>query len=234
MLVAIISDSHGNLTALDAVLEDLDRRGPYDEVLMGGDLAWGGPFPVECVERIRERGYRAVRGNTDQMIADAADGGDDPQARWTIEHLGQDNVAYLQGLPMRVDVDTGDPASTLALVHATPWSIYDTVRPGDTDDRFGEMLSSAGVPVLAYGHIHLQHQRAVDGGLVVAVGAIGLPFDGDQRAMYAVLELRDGTWSVDFRRVAYDVDRAVQQTLERGAPNASGFANSLRSAASPQ
>jgi predicted phosphodiesterase len=233
MRVAIISDSHGNLTALDAVLADLDARGPYDEVLMGGDIAWGGPYPKECIDRIRSRDCRAVAGNTDWMITDAADGGDDPMASWILERLDAGDVAYLKNLPLQVNVEAGSPETTLALVHATPWSVHPAVRPDDGDDRFAEMLQKADTRALAYGHIHLQHARKLDAGIVVAVGAIGRPFDGDQRAMYAVLTLDGDQWSAEFRRVAYDVDAAIQETVQSGVPNAEEFANSLRTARSP-
>jgi predicted phosphodiesterase len=233
MRVAIISDSHGNLTALDAVLADLDARGPYDEVLMGGDIAWGGPYPKECVDRIRLRGYRTVVGNTDRMITDAAGGADDPMASWILERLDAADVAYLKDLPLQVTVEAGSSDTTLALVHATPWSIHPAVRPEDGDERFAEMLRKAGTRALAYGHIHLQHARKLDGGIVVAVGAIGRPFDGDQRAMYTVLTLDGDQWSAEFRRVTYDVDSAIQETVQSGVPNAEEFAHSLRTARSP-
>ncbi len=74
MRIAIISDVHGNIHALDAVLADLDASGPYDEIVYGGDVAFNGAFPSECIDRMRERGYRAVRGNTDEFLVVMARG----------------------------------------------------------------------------------------------------------------------------------------------------------------
>ncbi|HET9015081.1 MAG TPA: metallophosphoesterase, partial [Thermomicrobiaceae bacterium] len=137
VLVAVISDVHGNLPALEAVLAELDATGPYDEIVMAGDFAFGGPFPAECVELIRRRGFRAVRGNTDEFIVELATAGRRPAYgaedhqrhgaaqqlidRWVVERLTPEQVDYLAELPLQVDVpDTRGEA--MAVVHATPWS----------------------------------------------------------------------------------------------------------------
>lgn len=232
MRIAIISDSHGNLSALDAVLEDLALNGPFDEVLMGGDVAYGGPFPRECIERIVDLGYRTVRGNTDQMIVDAASGTEDPHGRWVIEQLEQRHIAFLESLPVQVEVDV-EEGRTLGLVHATPWSIYDSVTPDLDDEAFERMLTEAGTDALAYGHIHLQHQRNLAQGMVVAVGSLGLPFDGDQRAMYTIIEASSRSWNVEFHRVNYDLQRAIREARESGSPNGEGFASTLETARRP-
>jgi predicted phosphodiesterase len=232
MRVAIISDSHGNLTALDAVLEDLDNTGPYDHVLMGGDVAYGGPFPAECIQRVRERNLPTVRGNTEQMIADAVSGRGDAHADWVLDQLGEDDLSFVQSLPVQHDLEI-DEHRTLGLVHATPWSIYDTVLPENSDVDFRRMLLESNTSLLAYGHIHLQHQRTVDNGYVVAIGSVGLPFDGDQRAMYTVIEAAAGGFNVDFRRLDYDVGRAIQAAKTQGGPNGEAFATNLSRAQRP-
>ena len=232
MRIAIISDSHGNLTALDAVLADLDRTGPYDAVLMGGDVAYGGPFPAECIDRIMERGYPAVRGNTDQMILDAVAGSGNPPSVWVVNQLREEHLSYLESLPVQTVLDTGQDRS-LGLVHATPWSIYDTIPPDGTDVDFRRMLLEANTSALAYGHIHLQHQRNVDNGLVVAVGSVGLPFDGDRRAMYTVIDAGAGGFNVDFRRLEYDVEKAIREAQASDGPNGEAFATNLTRAAHP-
>lgn len=232
MRIAIISDSHGNLTALDAVLDELDRTGPYDQILMGGDVAFGGPFPAECVQRIIDRAYPTVRGNTDQMIIDAAGGGGGAHANWVVEQLTDAHLAFLKSLPVQHNVPT-DAERTLGLVHATPWSIYDSIMPDSGDFEFRRMLSESETAMLAYGHIHLQHQRPVDKGLVVGVGSLGLPFDGDQRAMYTVIDSAARGVNVEFRRLAYDVEKAISEAKARGGPNGEAFATNLTRAKRP-
>jgi predicted phosphodiesterase len=230
--IAIISDSHGNLTALDAVLADLDRNGPFDEILMGGDAAYGGPYPRECVDRVIESGFRTVRGNTDQMIIDAVSGAEDPHGQWVVEQLEQRHIDFLNTLPIQVNVEPED-GPALGLVHATPWSIHKSVLPDCEDDVFERMLADAGTHALAYGHVHVQHQRNLPTGVVVAVGSLGLPFDGDQRAMYTVIELSSRSWNVEFRRVMYDVEKAIDEARNSGSPNGAAFARNLISASRP-
>jgi predicted phosphodiesterase len=232
MRIAIISDSHGNLTALDAVLAEVDRTGPYDAVLMGGDVAYGGPFPAECIDRIMERGLPAVRGNTDQMIMDAVSGSGDAHGDWVVDQLHDGHLNFLQSISVQYTVDIGQ-GRTLGLVHATPWSIYESFLPDSSDVDFRRMLHEAGTSALAYGHIHLQHQRSLDTGVVIGVGSVGLPFDGDRRAMFTVIDAAAGGLSVDFRRLEYDVEKAISEAKTRGGPNGETFATSLINAARP-
>lgn len=252
MRIALISDPHGNLRALDAVLAEVDQSGPWDEVIMGGDFALGGPMPGQCVDRIRARGWRAVRGNTDEFIVEVAtgssalvsiteerqrhgpvSGADDPRLVWTTGQLDQEQIEYLASLPLQIDID-GEQAGRLTIVHATPWSAHPAIRADASLATVQELFDRAnGASALAYGHIHVQYERDVDGRLLAAVGSIGLPFDGDQRAAFAELHTEDGRWQVTFRRVAYDVDSAIQDALSSGNPNGETFAQTLRTARPP-
>ncbi len=251
MRVAVISDTHGNLAALDAVLAEIDATGPYDLLVMGGDFAFGGPHPAECIDRIRERGIPAVRGNTDEFIVELATGGRIParvahesqrhtasepmlqRYRWAVDHLAADQIAYLAHLPLARAIPV--PAGrALTVVHATPWNAHDTVPESAAEELARRMLDQAGGQALAYGHIHVQYLRRVDGRLLAAVGSVGLPFDGDQRAAYAVFTLGEDGWSVEFRRVAYTVERAVADVLASGMPGAEAQAAILRTARPPR
>lgn len=232
MRIAIISDSHGNLAALDNVLEDLDQTGPYDAILMGGDVAYGGPYPAECIDRIMERGYPCVRGNTDQMIIDAVSGSGDPQADWVLNQLDEEHLNFLQSLPVQHNLELSNNR-TLGLVHATPWSIYDSILPGATDFDYRRMLKEANTNILCYGHIHLQHQRTLDTGTVVAVGSLGLPFDGDRRSMYTVIEVRRDGYQVEFRRLEYNIEPVIHAARTNGGPNGDAFVANVSNAVRP-
>ncbi len=243
MRIAMISDVHGNLYAFDAVLADVDATGPYDEVVYGGDLIFNGVFPSECIDRLRERGYRAVRGNTDEFVVEMARSGNyhtsvtsDVQRhtpplqsldRWAIERLTPDQIDYLAEWPLRIDIP-GPDGQTLTICHATPWSAHPPVFP-DADAATAEkMLDSAGTDAVAYGHIHVQYERDVQGKLLCSVGSVGAPFNGDPRAAYAVLTNGGDGWSVAFRRVAYDVDAAVAALLASSLPNKEVTAETTR------
>lgn len=245
MQVAVISDTHGNLPALDAVLAEIDATGPYDEIVMAGDFAFGGPFPAECIERIRERGIPAVRGNTDEFVVELATHGARPaqnveprqrhgpvqQAidQWVAEQLTAEQIDYLADLPLQVTIPD-QRGEAMTVVHATPWSAHPMIYEDAPEDLVREVLDATGGVVLAYGHIHLQYQRSLNGRLLVAVGSVGLPFDSDRRAAFAVFTSTVNGWSAEFRRVAYDVERTVEAALSRGVPNAENFAKVLRAA----
>ncbi len=243
MRIAMISDVHGNLHAFDAVLADVDASGPFDEVIYGGDLVFNGAFPSECVDRLRERGYRAVRGNTDEFLVEMALDGNyqtsvsnDAQRhtpalkeldRWALDRLSVDQIEYLAGFPLRIDVE-GPGGQRLTICHATPWSAHDTVLADADIQAARKVLDSVSAQAVAYGHIHVQYQRDVDGRLLCSVGSIGAPFDGDPRAAWAVLTNTGHGWNVEFRRTAYDTEAAAAAVLASTLPTREKSAGGIR------
>jgi hypothetical protein len=149
-----------------------------------------------------------------------------------VDQFEERHFEYLQLATVQYNVEIG-MGRTLGLVHATPWSIHESVMPDSSDDDFRRMLFEAGTNVLAYGHIHMQHQRTLDTGLVVAVGSLGLPFDGDRRAMYTVIDAAGGGSSIEFQRLDYDVEKAIAEAQRQGGPNGESFANTLINARRP-
>jgi predicted phosphodiesterase len=249
MRVAVISDTHGNLPALEAVLADIATLAP-DAVVMAGDFAFGGPWPAECIDTIRARGIPAVRGNTDEFLVEVATEGkrparvDDPRLRhldnpalaeryrWCAARLSADQVDYLAALPLQhvLPVPSG---AALTVVHATPWSAHPVVPPTASRAQVQEILDRAGGAAVAYGHIHLQVEWRLDGRLLVAVGSVGLPFDGDQRAAYAVLHWNGTQWEVMFRRVPYPVERTIAALRASDMPGAEAQVRVLETARPP-
>ena len=237
MRIAIVSDIHGNRTAFEAVLADLRETAP-DVVLHGGDLADGGSSPAEIVDKIRALGWRGVAGNGEEALArpetleEFAARSSAPAALWNAVRemmawsratLGQERIAWLGALPRM------ETADRVGLVHA---GLSDAWRAPGAEAGDAEMLSGyAGLkqPVAVYGHIHRPFVRAI-GGLVVAnSGSVGLPYDGDPRASYLVVDGSD----VTIRRVEYDVEKEVQALNNSGLPHADWVVRMLRSA-SPQ
>lgn len=222
-MIAVISDIHGNLGALEAVLRDLDRLGP-SQVIVAGDLALGGPHPAECVQLVRRRGFPAIRGNTDEWLTarprDTTDA-----VGWTSAQLSDADRRYLAGLPFlwRVPHQAGD----LVVVHATPWSIADVVRPDAPEPLVTRVFAEAAAPAVVYGHIHIAYVREVAGKVLVNPGSVGLPFDGDQRASYAVLDADGGKWRADLRRVAYDVAAVLEASRQSTNPDRERFCRRL-------
>lgn len=221
MRFAVVSDIHGNLTALEAVIEDIARRG-VDRVVHGGDLALVGPRPGEVIDRIRELGWPGVVGNTDELLwrpeEQARQRDRAPQLetllRWlfdvyapyTLEQIGEERLAWLRDLPAELRING------IAIVHASPGDLWRAPMPDASDRDLGVTYRPLESPTVAYGHIHRPFTRAI-GGLVVAnAGSAGMPWDGDKRASYLIVE--DGRAEVI--RVEYDVDAEARE-LERCA-----------------
>jgi putative phosphoesterase len=203
---ALISDVHGNLAALEAVLAEVERE-DVERIAFGGDAVLGGPEPAACVDRLREVGDRlvAIRGNTDRYIAErtrpewAAWPAD--AATWSRDRLGADRVAWLEALPATLELAEHDAL----LVHATPSSDEEVILPDTPQDEAAAMIGEVEVACVLYGHIHVQHRRPVGDVLLVNPGSVGLPYDGDRRAAWAVL---DGS-EVTFHRTAYDIEPVI-------------------------
>lgn len=216
MKVAIVSDVHGNLVALEAVLADLERVNP-DLIAHGGDLAFNGPRPIECVDRIRELGWPGVMGNMDRAL-------ENPSGRrvtWASEQLGPERKAWLQTLPMEWRRE-----NHIALVHAVPGDLWQAVFPEADDAELQAIYGPLGARIAVYCHIHRPFVRTIGDLTVANSGSVGLPFDGDQRASYLVIE----DSRVQNRRVDYDEERAVADVLASGLPEADAVATMYRTA----
>ena len=204
-MLACLYDVHGNLPALEAVLADARTQGATG-YLLGGDYALYGGWPAETLVRLRElEGAIWIRGNVDRWLTDA---GDVPVAEvhGALEDcraaLGEEQVAWLYALPERAELGDG----TLA-VHATPISDMRFFAPDASPDD-EELLAGLQPPRLVFGHTHVPFRRVARGVELVNPGSVGLPWDGDRRAAYALIH-DDG--AVEHRRVGYDHAAAVQR-----------------------
>ena len=246
MKLAFVSDMHGNLPAFEAVLAELDARGPFDAILGGGDYALAGLYPAECVQILMDRGWDCVRGNTDEWIVEAATDGAVPVQncppemvhteelraldRWAAERLAEAQVDFLKDLPLSIEF-TGPSGETLMLVHATSWSAHPAVWQHAADTEKREMLDRAGTDNLIYGHIHYAYQQEIDGRTICCMGAVGSPFDGDQRACFAIVTDGGDGWSFEHVRVAYDHEAYASEVEQSDLPGAAGAAERIRTAA---
>ena len=217
-MLALLYDIHGNLPALEAVLADANSAGAREWVL-GGDYALFGGWPAETVGRLHEldaeRPTYWIRGNGERWTANPGDAPENevvPGAiRACFEALGPMTVEQLDNLPERCELE-------LALFcHASPKSDVESwlPEPGESEE---ELLAGAGAARIVFGHTHLPFVRQGPGGVeLVNPGSVGMPFDGDPRAAYALLH-DDGR--VEHRRVEYDHEASAARVPERfgGAP----------------
>jgi predicted phosphodiesterase len=241
MRVALLSDIHGNLIALEAVLADLAQRGPFDEVVVAGDLVWAGPWPAEVVDRVRSLDAAVIQGNTDAFFRRRPE--ETPpgkrenrfaeQLGWMLERLGPERAEYLAGLPASQLIRPAD-GRELLVVHANPYDLDRPILPGFSLAELDELLSTDGVEpgwdALAFGHIHTPFQRRWRGRLLIDVASAGLPMDGDLRAAYAILTWDRSSWQGEHHRVFYDVPVVARQMTTCGLPRGKHFAERLMGA----
>lgn len=210
MTTAILYDIHGNLSALEAVLADAGATGAQRFVL-GGDYALFGPQPIETVTALRELpDVTWIRGNGERWTADPSQAPDNDVVQGAIiacaDTLGEHLVNELAALDEAVVIDG------IRYCHGSPVSDVRSFlpRPGEEDE---EMLGGVPERRLVFGHTHLPFRRPGPGGVeLVNPGSVGMPFDGDPRAAYALLG-QDG--AIEHRRVQYDHRAAAELVSER-------------------
>jgi predicted phosphodiesterase len=220
--VAVISDIHGNVAAFDAVLADLLTQ-PHEAVVIAGDLALFGPRPAEALARVRERNVPTIYGNTDAFLLDEQRVAGDPSLQWVRGRIGPEGTAYLASLPFEHRItppDGASPEDDLLIVHASPADVDNAViteanptsgsgRALTSEEDAVRLIGGARANLILYGHIHYASSGTVRGQRLASIGAVGFPFDQDQRAAYAFVTWDGQNWRVEHRRVAYDVQPRV-------------------------
>ena len=227
MRIAVISDVHGNLPAFRAALDEVDRRGPFDALVGGGDVAFGGAFPEQCVWLAQTRRLASVRGNTDEWIVALSEGRDpdghpldvmrQDAGRWAAGQLGDDGVGFLRSLPFDWRCN-GPSGQRLRVVHATPWSVHEIVLPDADQATTERMLDESGADVLLYGHIHRAYVRHVGERTLACVGSVGMPFDDDPRPCFLIAEDAGDGWILEHVRVPYDREAYFSAIHDSGIP----------------
>lgn len=251
MKIALFSDIHANIDALNPVLEDIYSRNP-DVVYCLGDLVGYAPYPNEVIETIREKGIPVIAGNYDQGVGLKSDDcgcaykTEEDEARgvesikYTNDIISEENRAYLRSLPAHFRVEFGvntDPYNLL-LVHGSPRKINEYLFEDRKDKSMIRMMEKADSHIMAYGHTHKPYHKKLedsDGSFrhAINIGSVGKPKDGDPRACYAMIEwtgdldlTHAGGLNVEFIRVEYDVEKAAKAVEQSPLP--SQFANMLR------
>ena len=234
MRLAIVSDIHGNLTALEAVIADLRETSP-DLVLHGGDLAAGGARPAEIVDRVRALGWNGVFGNTDEMLFRPASlaqfAARSPHlqrlfdvigemAEFTRDALGTERIAWLGTLPM------ARTAGPVALVHASPASTWLSPDVRATDTELDSTYRPLESRIAVYGHIHQSFVRPIGERTVANSGSVSLSCDGDARASYLLID--DDVPTI--RRVPYDLAAEARALVASGIPHTEWVVQSLEKA----
>lgn len=232
----MLSDIHGNIVALEAVLADAARR-RVEGFLHLGDLVGYGPRPREVVARVRAEGMAGVAGNYDLAVChpDSPVGereflmpGISPAARrvyrWTRDRVGEEERVFLGALPAQLRVQEGDTCYLFA--HGSPERANEYLSAETPERRLRELFAGSGADVLVVGHTHVPQLREVEGRLLLNPGSVGMPKDGDPRAAYAILDSREGL-AVERIRVEFDVASVTAESVDFGLPPEQGEAMRL-------
>lgn len=224
MKLAVISDVHGNLPALEVVLDDIERWRP-DQLIVNGDLVSRGPYSLACLRLLQRRQPHArfLRGNHETFVlecashehADAAPGHVLRRfAYWTCAQLGEavQELRHWDDHYDRTDLHGG---ASLHVTHGSRLGNRDGLKP-ETDERELQRKLGARRDLFVGSHTHRPMLRHVAGTLVANTGSVGQPFDGDPRAAYGRFVLQDGDWQAQIVRVRYDKAQAEQDFIDSG------------------
>lgn len=230
MRIGLISDIHGNLFALEAVLAELDSE-KLDDLICLGDVAALGPEPGAVLAQLQALGCPVVMGNMDEWLLsppdlDTADELDQALIRWHTAQLTDAERAYIRAFAPTIERSLG-AEQTLLCFHGSPRSYNDVIVPTTPDDVLDAMLGGDRATILAGGHTHLQMARRHGDAHLINVGSVGLPGVGPAAAQrnrhvrwaeYAVVEAEGDRLEISLRRIPLDVDRMLERARASGMP----------------
>jgi putative phosphoesterase len=226
--VAVITDPHANLLALEAVLAAIEDVG-IERLYCGGDLVGYGPHPNEVCALIEERAIPTIDGNYDYAIAreldDCGCAYRDPHDReigqlsvdWTLAHTDERSKRFMHELPFDMRFELG--GKRIRLVHGSPRKVNEYLFEDKPTRTFERIAALADCDVLVFGHTHKPWVHEYGGVRFVNCGAVGKPKDGDPRASFAVLEASADGVSASIERAAYDALAVAREMRSVGLPN---------------
>lgn len=233
--IAIISDIHGNLPALQAVLEDIKARG-IPRIFCLGDLVGKGPSSDVVTDLVRETCEKIIIGNWEAHLVQPSD---HPTVLWHQDKLGKDRLDYLRNLPFSIEFFMS--GKLIRLFHASPRDVNERIQPWDSEERrrslfdfsdFSEHKMTA--DVAGYGDIHNAYLQHLNGRTLFNAGSVGNPLDITQ-ASYVILEgkyhsQQPAPFGIQFVRVPYDIELAIRQAKEANMPSLEPYIRELRTA----
>lgn len=225
MRIALLSDIHGNMAALDAVLADLSSE-KVDRFICLGDVISGGPQPTQVIRTMGDLGAAIVMGNTDHRLLNPIDpDGLDEHVRklveieaWIRETVPAQELAPLAQAPTTLTVELGN-GQRLLCCHGSPRSLSERLVAGLGDSDLDPSLAGQTFNLLAAGHTHLTMLRHYRSSLLINPGTVGSSIGLGPIASYAILDTTRRHVSIDFRKVHYDIEPAVNAALNSGMPH---------------
>ncbi|MEH7304669.1 metallophosphoesterase family protein [Neobacillus drentensis] len=236
MRIAFISDIHGNVTALDTVLADINQRN-VEKIFVLGDICFRGPEPQRSLDLVRSLNTDVIKGNADEWVIRGIKEGEVPDSAlgmmsrerdWTFSQLDKASIDYLKNLPTELKLEYGKVR--IHAYHATPKSLFEVVTPYESDQVIAEKMMGSEADIYIYAHIHKPFIRYINGKCIINIGSVGLPFDGLAKSSYALLEIQEECFQTSIMRVDYDVNKVINQFTESDYPNSEQMKKVLRNA----
>jgi predicted phosphodiesterase len=239
--VALIADIHGNLPALEAVLDDVQTVTP-DMIVCLGDVGAMGPFPAETLKRVRDLDCWLVMGNGDAAMLEPSDeqtASHDHAARrftdmdrWCAGQIDEEHRAFIRTFQPGVTISLGD-AGELHCCHGSPQSYDDVIKATTPDEELAPMFEGLHATVIAGGHWHFPMLRRYRHLTLFNPGSVGLPYEFDPagevfipaRAEYGVITADGADLRLEHRRVHYDTRPVIEAMLDRDFPHAEWWAS---------
>jgi protein phosphatase len=231
--IAIISDIHGNIPALEAVLYDIRNRG-INRIICLGDLAGKGPGSDTAVDMVKSNCEIVLKGNWDYIISDIYDS---ELLLWHYRKLGEERIEYLKQLPLFAEFYLS--GRLVRLCHAAPDNVFNRVQSyAPLEDKLKLFMPHEGskeeAAIFGYGDIHGAYVQNFNGKTIFNVGSVGNPLEINQSS-YGILEGYYGSeelssFSINLVRVPYDIEKAVQQAIDSDMPEIMPYIKELRTA----
>lgn len=239
MIIAAFSDVHGNMEALEAVMEDIEKK-HCEKIFTLGDYAMAGPEPSVAVDWFMEKAnnpkFSMIQGNTDLMIADYTEktyNDIKDKAPVMAEALKDDFLRlnpnqknFLKNLPMQLEIE--EDGVKFLLVHGSPRRNNEDILPDTSMVNVQSMLANVDANVVLCGHTHIPCGFQTETKqTVVNVGSVGRPFTPEPKACWLKITVKDGKCVFEHRFVEYNIDRASRKLRKREFMGANKLANTL-------
>ena len=204
--VAVLNDVHGNLPALESVLADLEKE-PVDAIVCGGDVLWG-PYQSECLALLRSSGARFLTGNSERDVLAAID----DQHAWCAARLSREERQFVAAWPATIELEI-DRLGRVLFCHGSPRSDEEMLTILTPESAAAEALAGVDADLVVIGHTHHQFDRRIGSLRLVNAGSVGLPYEGEAGAYWALLGP-----DVTFRHSHYEIAAAAKYLRAGGMP----------------
>lgn len=220
MKFAVLADIHGNLTAFNAVLKDIEKL-EINRFIIAGDHIIDCPHHNEVLEKIKDLNAFVIKGNREKYVLNYHKGMHNEwnnhkqmaAAVWTHNSMNEENIKYIDELPEQLIISL-PKMDTIRVVHGSPFGISEQLFPDKCPERIEKALKSIKESVLVCAHTHESWSKVAYNKLILNPGSVGVPYNKNKFAEYAVLTWNDDQWMASHREVEYDLKELEQSFFE--------------------